>query len=134
LICLVIVLAGHCEVNKVLQTPILWKKSGESAEMHCEHKLDITYTAMYWFRQRPGERTQLIVYSVVGGDPDFGEFRKEKYEVIKSEAQKGSFSVKNLEPGDTATYFCAAGKHSEAELLHSLSKTSPALPHFTAGM
>ncbi|MBN3311913.1 TVB4 protein, partial [Atractosteus spatula] len=112
----------------VSQTPlILWNNTGESVSIRCEHQGGVNYNAMYWFRQLPGERIQLIVYSAVGIDPDFGQLSKEKYDVKKPEAQKGSFSVKNLEPGDSATYFCAAGKHSDAELLHSLSKTPPAL-------
>ncbi|MBN3311910.1 TVB4 protein, partial [Atractosteus spatula] len=125
---LIFVSAGNCQKISVSQTPsIAWNKTGESAEIRCEHQGGADYSSMYWFRQLPGEKIQLIVYSSVGGDPDFGEFSKEKYDVIKTKAQKGSFTVKNLEPGDTATYFCAAGKHSDAELLHSLSKTPPAI-------
>uniref|UniRef100_W5N7E4 Ig-like domain-containing protein n=1 Tax=Lepisosteus oculatus TaxID=7918 RepID=W5N7E4_LEPOC len=91
-----------------LPTPlILWNNTGESVSIHCEHQGGISYNAMYWFRQLPGERIQLIVYSVVGIDPDFGELSTKKYDVKKTEAQKGSFTVKNLEPGDSVTYFCA---------------------------
>ncbi|MBN3311912.1 TVB4 protein, partial [Atractosteus spatula] len=120
---------AHIQGFSVIQTPpILWKNAGESAEMRCEHQ-DSSYYQMYWYRQLPGERIQQIVYSDTTGKPDFGEFSKEKYEVHKTIAQNGSFTVKKLEPGDSAMYFCAAGKHSGAELLHSLSKTPPALLH-----
>uniref|UniRef100_W5N7D3 Ig-like domain-containing protein n=1 Tax=Lepisosteus oculatus TaxID=7918 RepID=W5N7D3_LEPOC len=99
--------AGRGQELHVSQTPlILWNNTGESVSMHCEHQGGVTYNAMYWFRQLPGERIQLIVYSAVGIDPDFGEFSTEKYDVKKPEAQKGSFTVKNLEPGDSTTYFC----------------------------
>uniref|UniRef100_W5N7B6 Ig-like domain-containing protein n=1 Tax=Lepisosteus oculatus TaxID=7918 RepID=W5N7B6_LEPOC len=93
--------------QQVTTPSIAWNKTGESAEIRCEHQRGADYSTMYWFRQLPGEKIQLIVYSFVGGDPDFGKFSKEKYDVKKTEAQKGSFTVKNLEPGDTATYFCA---------------------------
>uniref|UniRef100_W5N7C2 Ig-like domain-containing protein n=1 Tax=Lepisosteus oculatus TaxID=7918 RepID=W5N7C2_LEPOC len=104
---LIFVSTGNCQKISVSQTPsIAWNKTGESAEIRCEHQRGADYSTMYWFRQLPGEKIQLIVYSFVGGDPDFGKFSKEKYDVKKTEAQKGSFTVKNLEPGDTATYFC----------------------------
>uniref|UniRef100_W5N7D8 Ig-like domain-containing protein n=1 Tax=Lepisosteus oculatus TaxID=7918 RepID=W5N7D8_LEPOC len=101
-------ISGCGQELHVSQTPlILWNNTGESVSIHCEHQGGISYNAMYWFRQLPGERIQLIVYSVVGIDPDFGELSTKKYDVKKTEAQKGSFTVKNLEPGDSVTYFCA---------------------------
>ncbi|KAL4553836.1 T cell receptor beta chain VDJC, partial [Arapaima gigas] len=49
---------------------------------------------MYWYRQRPGENMQLIVFTSVGLEPQFGNVDKTKYEVVKEEAAHGSLTVK----------------------------------------
>ncbi|KAL4570953.1 hypothetical protein GN956_G27267, partial [Arapaima gigas] len=62
---------------------------------------------MYWYRQRPGENMQLVVFTSVGLEPEFGNFDKTKYEVVKKEAAHGSLTVKNAQAEDGGVYFCA---------------------------
>uniref|UniRef100_UPI003AAFBDE6 uncharacterized protein n=1 Tax=Centroberyx gerrardi TaxID=166262 RepID=UPI003AAFBDE6 len=89
------------------QTPRLLLERGQSAQMDCSHDLGGTYLQMYWYHQLPGESMKLIVFTVPYSQPDFGDFSKDKYSANKTEAQSGSFTVKNVEPGDNGVYFCA---------------------------
>ena len=69
---------------------------------------------MYWYRQRPGETMTLIVYTVFGGQSDYGAFSKTKYSAIKDSIERGALTVKDLQPEDNGVYFCAVSKHSDA--------------------
>ncbi|KPP79546.1 hypothetical protein Z043_100851 [Scleropages formosus] len=101
------------EGNDVTQAPrIIWKSQGENATMSCSHNKGSLYSQMYWYRQRPGESIELVVFTAVGSDPDFGTFNKEKFDVVKTVAESGSFTMKDLEPGDNGVYFCAVSQHS----------------------
>ncbi|KAI3367355.1 hypothetical protein L3Q82_026162 [Scortum barcoo] len=61
---------SYCQ--DVNQDPeISWSYLSESAEMNCSHKKDAGHNQMYWYRQRPGETMKLIVYTVLGGQPDY---------------------------------------------------------------
>ncbi|XP_048830034.1 uncharacterized protein LOC125707135 isoform X3 [Brienomyrus brachyistius] len=106
---------GHGEDSGVTQNPnILWAPIGTSAQMNCSHNKGVNYNQMYWYHQRPGENIQLIVFTVVGGKPDFGNLNQSNYEVEKLQYETGSFSVKNMKPEDSGVYFCAVSQHSDA--------------------
>uniref|UniRef100_A0A3B3S2G9 Ig-like domain-containing protein n=1 Tax=Paramormyrops kingsleyae TaxID=1676925 RepID=A0A3B3S2G9_9TELE len=107
---------GHGEGSGVTQNPaILWAPIGNSSQMNCSHNKDASYFQMYWYHQRPGENMQLIVFTAVGGTPDFGNLDQSNYEAEKHNFESGSFSVKNLKPEDSGVYFCAVSQHSDAE-------------------
>ncbi|CAI5695671.1 unnamed protein product [Oreochromis niloticus] len=109
---------GHVDGSDVTQTPILWKYQGDSATMSCNHTKGDLYFQMYWYRQLPGETMKLIVFTTRGkkdDDQDFGDFSKEKFSVTKPTADKGTFTVKNLQPNDTGWYFCAVSQHSDTD-------------------
>ncbi|KAF7704654.1 hypothetical protein HF521_021726 [Silurus meridionalis] len=109
------VLAGE---NVVTQIPsVSWHLKGESAEIKCSHNKDFNYNQMYWYIQRQGESMELIVYTTASSK-EFGSVDKNKFLTVKEIAQNGSLTVKNLDTGDSAVYFCAVGKHSVTELLH----------------
>lgn len=78
---------------------------------------------MYWFRQQQGETMQLIAFTMTNSKPDFGEFSEEKYSASKTVAERGSFTVKKLEPDDSGVYFCAVSEHSDTDLLCCCTKT-----------
>ncbi|KAL7862357.1 hypothetical protein SRHO_G00137980 [Serrasalmus rhombeus] len=102
----------------VTQTPsVLWVQKGKSAEMTCSHTKGISYNQMYWFRQQV-KPMELIVYISTANNPDFGNFSREKFSATKKEAERGSFTVKNVESDDSALYFCAVSEHSGTVLLH----------------
>ncbi|MGH0174198.1 UNVERIFIED_CONTAM: hypothetical protein FKN15_070558 [Acipenser sinensis] len=110
----------------VSQTPqVLLQGAGGSAGMFCEHDGGIEYNQMYWYRQLRGQGIQLLVFSMFGSDPQFEkDFSKERYEVNRSAVTKGSLKIKNLEPGDSALYFCSASKHSDTIPLQHLAKST----------
>ncbi|KAL7380197.1 hypothetical protein ABVT39_013510 [Epinephelus coioides] len=106
--------AGHCQ--DVIQDPkISWSFASQTAEMNCSHNKDISHTEMYWYRQRPGETMTRIVYTVWGGQPDYGGVPQTKYAAIKDNVESGALTVKDLQPDDSGVYFCAVSKHSDVK-------------------
>ncbi|KAI4793187.1 hypothetical protein KUCAC02_032884, partial [Chaenocephalus aceratus] len=107
--------AGLTDGSDVTQTDMLWETQGESATMSCTHTKDASYYQMYWYRQLPGETMELIVFTISGnkGNHDFGGFSKDKFSATKPDAESGTFTVKDLQPGDKGLYFCAVSEHSD---------------------
>ncbi|KAM6917389.1 T cell receptor beta variable 19 [Lycodopsis pacificus] len=94
--------------SDVTQTALLWKHEGENATMSCSQTKGGTYIRMYWYRQLPGKTMKQIVYTTTStNDHDFGNFSKEQFSATKPDATSGTFTVKNLQPGDKGLYFCA---------------------------
>lgn len=91
--------------------------------MNCSHTKGSTYIYMYWFRQKQGETMQLIAFTMTNNKPDFGDFSEEKYSASKTVAERGTFTVKKLEPDDSGVYFCAVSEHSDTDLLCCCTKT-----------
>lgn len=101
--------------SDVTQNPsILWVWQNKSAEMDCSHTKGLSYFYMYWFRQQQGKPMELIAFTTLNQEPDFGQFSKEKYSATKTVAQDGSFTVKKVQPDDSGVYFCAVSEHSES--------------------
>ncbi|MGH0170839.1 UNVERIFIED_CONTAM: hypothetical protein FKN15_059614 [Acipenser sinensis] len=100
--------AGPSQGIGVSQTPqVLLQGAQGSAGMFCEHDGDSSYTQMYWYRQLRGQGIQLLVFSDFYKDPEFEkDFSKDRYEVKRPAVTKGSLKIMNLEPSDSALYFC----------------------------
>ncbi|XP_060788815.1 uncharacterized protein LOC132893715 [Neoarius graeffei] len=98
--------------NDVSQPSMLWAKLGQSATMNCSHTKGSSYNRMYWFRQYQGESMELIVYSPTYSTPDFGKFNQSKFSVNKTVAERGFFTVKDVDYNDIAVYLCAVSEHS----------------------
>ncbi|KAL6105180.1 uncharacterized protein ACO6RY_06769 [Pungitius sinensis] len=81
--------------------------------MNCSHNKDAGHNQMYWYRQRPGESMTLVVYTVYGGQPDYGELPQTKYSAVKESSENGALTVKDLQLEDAGVYFCAVSKHSD---------------------
>ncbi|KAG7510871.1 immunoglobulin iota chain-like [Solea senegalensis] len=97
----------HCQY--VTQHPaISWSYVSTSVEMNCSHNRDVTHNQMDWYKQRPGESMTIVVYTTSGGKP----VNQTKYSAIKDNIESGALTVKNLQPEDSAVYFCAVSKHS----------------------
>uniref|UniRef100_A0A667YGP7 Ig-like domain-containing protein n=1 Tax=Myripristis murdjan TaxID=586833 RepID=A0A667YGP7_9TELE len=119
--------AGRCQ-DVTQQPEIMWSSTSKSAEMNCSHKRDAGHSQMYWYRQRPGEAMSLIVFTAVGVEPDYVGDTQQKYSAVKTVVESGALTVKDLQPEDSAVYFCAVSKHSDVRLhkyLDPLTHTSP---------
>ncbi|KAK2878614.1 hypothetical protein Q8A67_019405 [Cirrhinus molitorella] len=115
-----LILFLHWSQGTVVQKPeILREPKSSSASLNCTHNKGISYYQMYWYRQRPGETMRLIVFTVASSKPDFGDVDEKKFDAQKSDAKSGSLTVKDLEPEDSAIYFCAVEILSDAVLLMS---------------
>uniref|UniRef100_A0A3B3DZM0 Ig-like domain-containing protein n=1 Tax=Oryzias melastigma TaxID=30732 RepID=A0A3B3DZM0_ORYME len=100
----------------VSQTSMLWINEGQDATMNCSHTKGGSYFQMYWYRQLPGKTMELIVFTSTtqrNGEHDFGSFSKEKFSATKTEAERGTFTVKEVQPEDKGLYFCAVSQHSD---------------------
>ena len=107
---------GLTDGSDVKQTDMLWKDEGDSATMNCSHTKTADYIQMYWYRQLPGQTMKQIVLTKENTKPDFEpEFSEEKFSATKPDTYTGTFTVKNLEPGDKGLYFCAVSKHSDTD-------------------
>ena len=61
-----------------------------------------------------------IVFTDPNSKPDFEpDFKDERFSATKPNAASGTFTVKNLEPGDKGLYFCAVSEHSDTDALDS---------------
>uniref|UniRef100_A0A0E9S5R6 Immunoglobulin V-set domain-containing protein n=1 Tax=Anguilla anguilla TaxID=7936 RepID=A0A0E9S5R6_ANGAN len=71
---------------------IIWSHIGVLAQMNCSHTLGASYYQMYWYKQNPPEGIQLIVFTTAGGNPEFGDFNKDRYVADKAAAERGSLN------------------------------------------
>uniref|UniRef100_A0A665W4Q5 Ig-like domain-containing protein n=1 Tax=Echeneis naucrates TaxID=173247 RepID=A0A665W4Q5_ECHNA len=82
----------HCQ--GVTQHPeIRWEYVSKSTEMNCSHNKDAGHNQMYWYRQRPGETMKLIVYTLFGGQPDYGKAPENKYAAVKESIESGTLTA-----------------------------------------
>lgn len=64
-----------------------------------------------------------IVYTVpYSSQPDFGDLSQDKYSATKTEAERGSFTVKNVEPSDNGVYFCVVSTLTVRQMVAKLYK------------
>ncbi len=118
-----LIFTGIVGGSDVVQDPILWKAQGSSAVMNCIQNKGVSYSLMYWYKQRPGETMKLIVITNAYGEPEFGDVDKNKFDAEKSDPKNGSLTVKDLEPDDSAIYFCSASEHSVSKTGECCTKT-----------
>uniref|UniRef100_A0A3B3CRA9 Ig-like domain-containing protein n=1 Tax=Oryzias melastigma TaxID=30732 RepID=A0A3B3CRA9_ORYME len=106
----ILLLADVCLGVEITQTPSeVLKKPGDEVQLVCSHgKTDYTY--MQWYQKPPGD--PLIVFTSTA-QKDFGAFSKEKFSATKTEAERGTFTVKEVQPEDKGLYFCAVSQHSD---------------------
>ncbi|KAK9533973.1 hypothetical protein VZT92_009051 [Zoarces viviparus] len=111
-----LLLQGQCQ--DVTQYPeINWSYVSKSAEMNCSHNKDAGHNQMYWYRQRPGETMTLVVYTVFGGQPDYGGLPQTKYSAVKDNIASGALIVKDLQLEDGGVCLSVKVDQTPPELL-----------------
>lgn len=83
-------------------------------------QISTSYNGMYWFRQRPFESLELMVYYYVNmGTPE--EQFKQKVSAIKN-GNSLDLTVKELQRTDSAVYFCAKQDAQHDNLIENQHK------------
>nr|AIW06046.1 T cell receptor beta [Andrias davidianus] len=90
----------------VLQTPYLVRQTGESADLPCDQ--DNNHNYMAWYQQHPWGGLQLLYYSL--GEGEEQQENKTWATLSAKRSTKMSFilTMENLQPSDSAVYFCAS--------------------------
>uniref|UniRef100_A0A3P9K0H0 Ig-like domain-containing protein n=1 Tax=Oryzias latipes TaxID=8090 RepID=A0A3P9K0H0_ORYLA len=101
------------EQNKVSQTPTdVLVKANSEVTLTLSHKIP-NYDTVLWYRRSPGDSLVVFTSTANRGEHDFGAFSKEKFSATKTEAERGTFTVKEVQPEDKGLYFCAVSQHSD---------------------
>lgn len=104
------------------QSPDLFASKGENVTLQCS-QLNTNYNGMYWFRQRPSESLELIVYYYANMGTLEDKFKQ------KVSAKKHSHSldltIKEVQSTDSAVYFCAKQDAQHDNLIFNLNKNCP---------
>ncbi|XP_012589450.1 PREDICTED: uncharacterized protein LOC101629122 [Condylura cristata] len=79
-------------------------KEGETAIMNCTYK-NSAFDYFPWYQQRSGQGPELLLAIRINKNRE----EKGRYSLLSNSSVKYlSLHIKTLEPGDSATYFCAA--------------------------
>uniref|UniRef100_A0A3B3ZBN5 Ig-like domain-containing protein n=1 Tax=Periophthalmus magnuspinnatus TaxID=409849 RepID=A0A3B3ZBN5_9GOBI len=76
-------------------------------EINCHHD-NRDMNIMLWYKQLQDGQMKLIAYSYIGSDPNFEKDFNERFTMRRTDIQTGALIISNVEPNDSATYFCAA--------------------------
>ncbi|XP_043119699.1 uncharacterized protein LOC122362329 [Puntigrus tetrazona] len=107
----------------VSQPGILWSLRGNPVQINCTHNKGLDYNQMYWYQQRKGGSLHLIVFTKSYDVPEFGDSDQSKFKAHQTVPERGTFTVKNSQPDDSAVYFCSVSKHSVSKFRGRCTKT-----------
>ncbi|KAL7872934.1 hypothetical protein AOLI_G00120050 [Acnodon oligacanthus] len=102
LICLTGCAPGGKNVHQT--PPHLVKNKQESADLHCSHSIQ-DYQVMLWYKQSENKLHLLGYLNTQFKYPE--EALKNKTDLGGDGRNNGTLTVKNLQPNDSAVYFCA---------------------------
>nr|AAI70535.1 Unknown (protein for MGC:197262) [Xenopus laevis] len=101
-------------------------KSGEAAELYCEHD-DSSYYNMFWYQQKPDQGLKLMLHSLNVGSEDLESDYKDNWGTERKFVLNSTLILKKGNVEDSATYFCATSHRDaqyfgEGTLLHVMEK------------
>lgn len=110
----------------IQQTPLnlLIKPEQQQAQIECYHG-ESGYTYMYWYQHKSaagGQRTMALIGRLEYGAPTLEKTFKSKFNITGHATAKAQLEISNVNPADTAQYFCAASRHSVSTPLPALQK------------
>lgn len=109
---------------EIYQIRFLLAEAGQDVTLECKQHLG--YSAMYWYRQDPGQGLKLIYYSTVVKDIQRGDL-SEGYSVSREKQELFPLTVKSARTNQTAVYLCSGGTTVEHGHLSPVHKPTPAL-------
>uniref|UniRef100_A0AAY5F115 Ig-like domain-containing protein n=1 Tax=Electrophorus electricus TaxID=8005 RepID=A0AAY5F115_ELEEL len=111
------------DVKNVYQTPPdLIKNKLDSTDLYCSHAIQ-DFDFILWYKQSTNNQLYLLGYLNMNlKNPE--EALKNKIELDGNGQNNSTLTIKNLEPNDSAVYFCAAKMHSATVLCFLLQKPS----------
>lgn len=83
-------------------------------------QISTSYNSMYWFRQRPSESLEPIVYYYVNMEKLEDKFKQKVS--AKRNGNSLDLTVKGLQSTDSAVYFCAKQDARHDNLIFNLNK------------
>uniref|UniRef100_A0A4W2FFV4 Ig-like domain-containing protein n=1 Tax=Bos indicus x Bos taurus TaxID=30522 RepID=A0A4W2FFV4_BOBOX len=112
---------------EIYQIRFLLTEAGQDVTLECKQNLG--YSAMYWYRQDPGQGLKLIYYSTVVKDIQRGDL-SEGYSVSREKQELFPLTVKSARTNQTAVYLCSGGTTVEHGHLSPVHKphSSPTAP------
>lgn len=108
-------------VKNVLQTPPdLIKNIQEHTDLQCSHAIP-GYDVMLWYKQSHSNELQILGHlNMHFKNPEL--LFTDKISLDGNGENNGKITIKNLQPNDSAVYFCAVRKHSDTKTLSLLQK------------
>lgn len=103
--------ANHVDQNP----PDLIKTRQESTDLYCSHSIP-NHEVMLWYKQSDSNHLQFLGYLNLNF-PYPEDSLKSKIDLDGDGRNKGKLTVKNLQPNDSAVYFCAVRRHGVSNLL-----------------
>lgn len=97
---------GTADCVQFEQSPHLIANQNGKAEINCKHD-DSTLTVMLWYRQQ-NMSLDLIGYGFSGSPPNSEPGFTGRFTQTRHDTVKGSLTISELTPSDSAVYFCAA--------------------------
>uniref|UniRef100_A0A3B4AW89 Immunoglobulin domain-containing protein n=1 Tax=Periophthalmus magnuspinnatus TaxID=409849 RepID=A0A3B4AW89_9GOBI len=107
---------------QIHQSPsAVFKNSGEQIEIICSHNRT-DYYMMHWYQKLPGDLSMKRIGHINYGSKDYEESLKKHFEftgdLSGEKAKRASMIIKDVQPEQSAIYYCAA---SDAQLIHIMS-------------
>uniref|UniRef100_A0AAR2L706 Ig-like domain-containing protein n=1 Tax=Pygocentrus nattereri TaxID=42514 RepID=A0AAR2L706_PYGNA len=115
------IFAFECTYLTLLTPPHLVKNKQESADLHCSHSIQ-DYQVMLWYKQSENKLHFLGYLNMQIKYPE--EALKNKTDLDGDGRNNGTLTVKNLQPNDSAVYFCAV-RYTVLQITVHFNKNCP---------
>uniref|UniRef100_A0A8C0HAE5 Ig-like domain-containing protein n=1 Tax=Chelonoidis abingdonii TaxID=106734 RepID=A0A8C0HAE5_CHEAB len=95
----------HRTQTKIIQTPSLVLKRGQTAQLTCRQTDNHNY--MYWYQQQQGKGLQLIYYSVTVDNKKKGDIN-DGFTASQPQINVFDLNITSVKMEHSAVYFCAS--------------------------